>query len=95
MFEYYEIEYASSLALDCLLGFRRVRVRRNDARHADALERCRKELDDLLAGMDAGLSGDLLAFHLRQGISQLGRITGEIDADEVLGSIFSSFCIGK
>ncbi|MFZ9971160.1 MAG: tRNA modification GTPase, partial [Bacteroidia bacterium] len=66
-----------------------------NARHADALERCRKELDDLLAGMDAGLSGDLLAFHLRQGIAQLGRITGEIDADEVLGSIFSSFCIGK
>jgi len=66
-----------------------------NARHAEALARCRAELDDLLAGMEAGLSGDLLVFHLRHGIAQLGRITGEIDADEVLGSIFSSFCIGK
>jgi tRNA modification GTPase len=36
-----------------------------------------------------------LAFHLRVAIREIGSITGIIDNEEVLGSIFSRFCIGK
>ncbi|PLW97539.1 MAG: tRNA uridine-5-carboxymethylaminomethyl(34) synthesis GTPase MnmE, partial [Marinilabiliales bacterium] len=38
---------------------------------------------------------DLVAIDIRQALHHLGTITGEITTDEVLGSIFSKFCIGK
>jgi len=38
---------------------------------------------------------ELLASELRQALDMLGRITGTISPDEVLGRIFSTFCIGK
>ena len=49
----------------------------------------------IIEGIESGLSGDLMSFHLRTGIRALADITGEIDNEEVLGEIFSSFCIGK
>ena len=64
-------------------------------RHADALHRCIEDLELVLAGLDSGLSGDLMAFHIRGAIQALGSITGIIDVEEILGSIFSRFCIGK
>jgi len=64
-------------------------------RHADALHRCIEDLELVLAGLDTGLSGDLMAFHIRGAIQALGSITGVIDVEEILGSIFSRFCIGK
>jgi tRNA modification GTPase len=42
-----------------------------------------------------GLSGDLLAEDLRQALFHLGEITGQVLPDDILGTIFSSFCIGK
>ena len=66
-----------------------------NARHSHSLDLCSTELRQILDGMDAGLSGDLLSFHLRSGIKELASITGEIDNEEVLGKIFSDFCIGK
>jgi tRNA modification GTPase len=36
-----------------------------------------------------------MAFHIRGAIQALGSITGIIDVEEILGSIFSRFCIGK
>ena len=45
--------------------------------------------------MDQGLPSDLLAEDLRTAITHLGSITGQISTDEVLGEIFSKFCIGK
>jgi tRNA modification GTPase len=66
-----------------------------NARHAGALERCYEELEHISRGLQMGLSGDLMSFHLRSGIRALAGITGEIDHEEVLSSIFSSFCIGK
>lgn len=64
-------------------------------RHLDAIARARSAL---LAGQDAlakGRSGELLAEDLRQAQLALSEITGEFSADDLLGEIFSSFCIGK
>ncbi|MGI6233047.1 MAG: hypothetical protein ACOYJF_09410, partial [Prevotella sp.] len=43
----------------------------------------------------SGVSNDLLAEDLRQANQALGTITGEVTTDELLGNIFSHFCIGK
>jgi tRNA modification GTPase len=46
--------------------------------------------------MDTGLSGDFLAQDIRECQHYLGEITGgEIATGEILGNIFSKFCIGK
>jgi tRNA modification GTPase len=66
-----------------------------NVRHADSLSHCATEMQHVLDGMASGLSGDLLAFHLREGIRALSGITGTIGVEEILGSIFSKFCIGK
>lgn len=63
------------------------------ARHRQALEDCARSLRSYLAH-DAALP-ELGAEELRQGARALGRITGRVDAEEVLGAIFSRFCIGK
>ncbi len=64
-------------------------------RHLDALDRA-KEL--LLAGQKQLVTqraGELLAEDLRLAHQALGEITGEFSSDDLLGRIFSSFCIGK
>jgi tRNA modification GTPase len=66
------------------------------ARHVDALRRTREHLDFANAqatGPDPAL--DILAEELRLAQVALGEITGEFSADDLLGEIFSRFCIGK
>ena len=64
-------------------------------RHFEALSRARNDLSAVRSGLDSGTPTDLLAEDLRSAIRELGSIFGEIAPDEVLGSIFSKFCIGK
>jgi tRNA modification GTPase len=45
--------------------------------------------------MNDGLSGEFLSMDLHDCLDAIGEITGEITNDEVLGNIFSKFCIGK
>ena len=45
--------------------------------------------------LQVGLTGDLLSSDIQQSLNALGNITGEVTNDEVLGYIFSKFCIGK
>ena len=66
-----------------------------NARHYEALRRAHEAIERVIEGLDTGLSNDLLAEDVRQVMYYLGDITGEITADEVLGNIFSRFCIGK
>ena len=66
-----------------------------NARHAAALRDAAAALAAVSDGMDQGLPSDLLAEDLRTAITHLGSITGQISTDEVLGEIFSKFCIGK
>jgi tRNA modification GTPase len=42
-----------------------------------------------------GISPDLLTIDIRKALYHLGEITGEITTDEILGTIFSRFCVGK
>jgi tRNA modification GTPase len=66
------------------------------ARHVDALNRAREHLQQAQAHarqQDAAL--DLLAEELRRAHDALGEITGAMSADDLLGEIFSRFCIGK
>lgn len=64
-------------------------------RHYESLFNARKSLEEVLAGIDSAISGDLLAQDIRQALHYLGEITGEITTDDLLGNIFSKFCIGK
>ncbi len=64
-------------------------------RHLDALARASDHLSCGSAQLHDAAAGELLAEELRQAQQALGEITGEFSADDLLGEIFSSFCIGK
>jgi tRNA modification GTPase len=64
-------------------------------RHLDALCRAQKALNSGVIQLTEQHAGELLAEELRNAQSALGEITGEVSSDELLGRIFSSFCIGK
>jgi len=65
-------------------------------RHVQALHRVREHLEIADAHLAAQAQNlDLLAEELRLGQNALNEITGEFSADDLLGVIFSSFCIGK
>ncbi len=67
-----------------------------NVRHYEALCRAGESIERVMEGLDNNLSGDLLAQDLRECLHFLGEITGgEIATDEILGNIFSKFCIGK
>jgi tRNA modification GTPase len=67
------------------------------ARQYDTLLRAHQNLDRVLSGLQTGLSGDLISEDLRLVLDDLADITGEgrIMTNEVLGNIFSHFCVGK
>ena len=65
------------------------------ARHYSALCEASSDLARAAEALDRRLPGDLLAEDLRAAISTLGSIFGEITTDDLLGEIFSKFCIGK
>ncbi|WP_163557877.1 tRNA uridine-5-carboxymethylaminomethyl(34) synthesis GTPase MnmE [Halomonas sp. NO4] len=64
-------------------------------RHLDALDRAGQALDNGAAQLAGYGAGELLAEDLRDAQQALGEITGEFSADDLLGEIFGSFCIGK
>ena len=64
-------------------------------RHYQALQHVSTSLDEVAQGLDSGLPADLVAIDLRNALYHLGTITGEVTSDEILGTIFHRFCIGK
>jgi tRNA modification GTPase len=66
-----------------------------NARHYAALQQADQALGDAWDGLANGLTGDLVAQDIRRVLLFLGEITGEVTVDDLLGSIFSRFCIGK
>jgi tRNA modification GTPase len=67
----------------------------SSARHLEALQNARSAVVSIGQGLASNLTPDLLATDIRKALHHLGEITGEITTDEVLGNIFSRFCIGK
>ena len=88
---------------EIVTGLRRMVVPANRDEGASIItrERHRVALENTLAALqaaqahDLALAPELAAEDYRQAADSLGRITGQIDVEDLLGSIFSSFCIGK
>jgi tRNA modification GTPase len=67
----------------------------SNARHYDALQKAYASLMEVQSGIEEDVSSEFLAIDIRSTAESLGLITGEITNDELLGNIFSQFCIGK
>lgn len=66
-----------------------------NARHYEAMQHMLEALNHVEDGLNAQLPADLVVIDIQDALYHLGTITGEITSDEVLGNIFSRFCIGK
>lgn len=64
-------------------------------RHYEAMKRLLDAIRLVKQGLQSETPSDLVAIDLRDAIHQIGTITGEVTTDEILGTIFSRFCIGK
>jgi tRNA modification GTPase len=64
-------------------------------RHRNALQKGSEALERVAQGVRAARSLELLAADLADAMTALGEVTGEVTNDEILGEIFSKFCIGK
>ena len=70
-------------------------VRVASARQVRLIDRCQASLAEVRRGLESGVSPELASADLRDAIDAVGELTGEIVNDELLGEIFSRFCIGK
>jgi len=66
-----------------------------ELRHKTALEKAEESLGSFLKAFNSGESPEFLALDLRVALDSLGDITGEVTTEDVLGRIFSKFCVGK
>lgn len=67
----------------------------SNIRHLEALTQASEALKRVSDGLSAGIPTDLISQDIREAMFHLGEITGEINTEEILGNIFSKFCIGK
>ena len=67
----------------------------SNSRHYEALKSAHDAITTVRTGLSEGLSPDLLTVDIHRALYHLGEITGEITNDEILGAIFSRFCVGK
>lgn len=66
-----------------------------NSRHLDLLSKTHNEIKKIKSSIKQNISSDLLSIDIKQASYFLGELTGEISNDELLGNIFSKFCIGK
>ncbi len=69
-----------------------------NARHKNCLVRAESGLTAAVQGLSkvgASVLPEITAMELRSALDHIGEVVGHVDAEEVLGEIFSSFCIGK
>ncbi|WP_019540344.1 tRNA uridine-5-carboxymethylaminomethyl(34) synthesis GTPase MnmE [Proteiniphilum acetatigenes] len=64
-------------------------------RHYEALTKAFEAILRVKEGLEIGITHDFLSQDIRECMFHLGEITGQISTDEILGNIFSKFCIGK
>jgi tRNA modification GTPase len=65
------------------------------ARHRELVEQALAAVERALEGARIGIGAELVSEDLRLAARSLGRITGSIDAEDLLERIFSQFCVGK
>lgn len=66
-----------------------------NARHQACLETARKYADAARQAFTDGLSSEFVAEELRAALNAVGDVVGRVDTEDLLGKIFSTFCIGK
>jgi tRNA modification GTPase len=66
-----------------------------NARHKACFERAAAALREAADTFRAGTGTEFVALHVREAMQAVGEVTGRVDVEEVLGAIFSTFCIGK
>ena len=66
-----------------------------NARHYDAMQKILQTLGTVRDALGNNIPGDLVMVDIRQALYYIGLVTGEVSSDEILGTIFSRFCIGK
>ena len=68
----------------------------SNTRHYEALQQAYSDVAKVLEAFDMQITSELIAHDMRQAINSIGTITGEVDIDnDILGTIFGKFCIGK
>jgi tRNA modification GTPase len=67
----------------------------SNVRHYEALSHALEAIRRAEKGLQTGLSADLVSQDIRECMHYLGEITGEISTEEILGNVFSRFCVGK
>jgi tRNA modification GTPase len=66
-----------------------------NARQAHCLDQTARHLEDACRALETGLSEEFILHDLRLALDALGEVTGETGVEEILGEIFSRFCVGK
>jgi tRNA modification GTPase len=66
-----------------------------NTRHYEALLKASEALHEVTTGVNNRQTSELVALDIKRALEHLGEISGEVTNDEILGNIFSKFCIGK
>ena len=66
-----------------------------NARHQHFLKKTKANLEESLVRLRHNESPEFVSFEIREALESVGAVVGKTDVEEILGSIFSSFCIGK
>jgi tRNA modification GTPase len=64
-------------------------------RQKNLLDRAVEALDEVIAGITAGVPVDAISVDLQEALHALGEITGEVTSEDILDAVFSGFCVGK
>lgn len=67
----------------------------SNTRHFEALSKAAESIDQIKKAFSDQVPSDLVSIDIKNALYHLGEITGEVTTDEILGNIFSKFCIGK
>ena len=65
------------------------------ARHLESVRSAREHLEQARRAVRQEMDHEFIALDLRDGLDDLGEIVGEVSTDDILGRIFSEFCVGK
>ncbi len=67
----------------------------SNSRHFEALSRAFDAIESVEKGFESNIPSDLIAIDIKEVLYHIGNITGEVSNNEILGTIFGKFCVGK